>query len=204
MWTSLDILLAALMADSGAEIHSSVLAWMKLWNLSVFQLLLIYLESTLHSVNLPPAAEGAVLQLIFIPTSSFLFPPFFHIIAVCWSNKMPRPVVFLFSMLLGAYRGKVGIGNRSEQKQVGWLPFLYLHGAVACWVGGSLPAVPTGTLPGLCRLPVLLRLGSTQRSLLTANQPRHFLSKLAGGLRLDKNKPSRKASLGCIKAVGVR
>lgn len=70
--------------------------------------------------------------------------------------------------------------------------------------GMSLPAVHTGTLPRLCNLTVLLRLGSMQRSLLTANQPRHFLSKLAGGLLLDKNRPSWKASLGCIKAVGVR
>lgn len=171
--------------------------------MSVFQLLLIYLESTLHCVNLP-TAEGTVLQLIFIPTSSFLFPPIFHVITICCSNKMPRTAIFLFSMLLGAYKRKVGIDHGSEQKQVCWLSFLYLHGAVECWVGGPPPAVCTGTLPRLCKLTVLLRLGSTQRSLLTANQPRHFLSKLAEGLLLDKNKPSWKASLGCIKAVGVR
>lgn len=98
----------------------------------------------------------------------------------------------------------MGIDNRSEQQQVCWHPFLYLHGAVECWVGGSVPAVHTGTLPRLCKLTVLLRLDSMQRSLLTAKQPRHFLSKLAGGLLLDKNKPSRKASLGCIKAASVR
>lgn len=97
-WTSLDILLAAWMADSGAEIHSSVLAWMKLWSVSVFQLLLIYLESTLHCVN-SPTAEGAVLQLIFIPSSSFLFPPFFCVITICCSNKMPKPVIYLFRVL---------------------------------------------------------------------------------------------------------
>lgn len=45
----------------------------------------------------------------------------------------------------------------------------------------------------------------TWRSLQTANQLRHFLSKLAGGLPQHKNKPSRKTpSLGYIKAVAVR
>lgn len=104
--------------------------------MSVFQLLLMYLESTLHCANLL-TAEGTVLQLIFIPTFSFLFPPFFHVVTICCSNKMARPVIPFFLMLLGAYRGKVGIGNGSEHQQVCWLPFLYLHGAVESWVGVS-------------------------------------------------------------------
>lgn len=66
--------------------------------MSVFQLLLICLESTLHCVN-SPTAEGTVLQLIFIPSSSFLFPPFFHVITICCSNKMPKPVIYLFWVL---------------------------------------------------------------------------------------------------------
>lgn len=188
------------MADSGAEIHSSVLAWMKLWSVSVFQLLLIYLESTLHCVN-SPTAEGTVLQLIFIPSSSFLFPPFFCVITICCSNKMPKPVIYLFWVLTEKRWALIIDQNSNRCAGIRFFTCMVLLNVG--W-GGSVPAVHTGTLPRLCKLTVLLRLGSMQRSLLTAKQPRHFLSKLAGGLLLDKNKPSRKASLGCIKAASVR
>lgn len=105
----LDTLLAARMADSGAHSarHSSVLVWMKLWNMSSLSAASYILASTLQHAKLP-AIEGTVPQWVFNLISPF--PTLLSCYAICCSNKNGQACNFLVFVLLGSYRGvKAGI-----------------------------------------------------------------------------------------------
>jgi len=109
----------------------------------VFQLLPTHPASACQRAKLP-AAEGAVLPSLFIPTSSFpALPPRCYYLLFTQSGQTCNLLVFV---LWCAKRGKGG----PEKQQICCVPFLYLHCALETRVGSLCPARVCGVLCPRC------------------------------------------------------
>lgn len=142
-----------------------------------------------------PSLSAAPCSLYFTACKA-LFPhlSFSCSITICCSNKIARHVISLSSCF------RVGFAYGPEKQRACRLPFSLPVLCLRDSGGESLPCLCVrGALSTLCKHTLLLEAGLpvTSRSLLTEDQLRHFLSKLAERLPVHKNKSTHKTpSLG--------